>query len=93
MSEHHLERAALRHAFHRDPEPGFQERRAKAKVAADTSRQGSAAGCFLLMGNGTDSPHGRPRHAADDDFNDAPLPHEAAFRAAPVRDRLPARKD
>ncbi|MCV2864582.1 amidohydrolase [Defluviimonas sp. WL0075] len=50
-------------------------------------------GCFLLMGNGTEGPHGQPLHAADYDFNDALLPIGAAFWAALVRDRLPARKD
>ncbi|MGB3148969.1 MAG: amidohydrolase [Paracoccaceae bacterium] len=50
-------------------------------------------GCFLLMGNGTEGPHGQPLHAADYDFNDALLPMGAAFWAALVRDRLPARQD
>ena len=50
-------------------------------------------GCFLLLGNGTDGAHGQPLHAADYDFNDALLPIGAAFWAALVRDRLPARKD
>ncbi len=46
-------------------------------------------GCFLLLGNGTDGPHGQPLHAADYDFNDALLPIGAGFWAALVRDRLP----
>ncbi|WP_306116112.1 MULTISPECIES: amidohydrolase [unclassified Roseovarius] len=46
-------------------------------------------GCFLLLGNGTDGPHGQPLHAADYDFNDDLLPIGAAFWAALVRDRLP----
>ncbi|MEO3413757.1 amidohydrolase [Roseovarius sp. CAU 1744] len=46
-------------------------------------------GCFLLLGNGTDGPHGQPLHASDYDFNDALLPIGAAFWAALVRDRLP----
>ncbi|WP_347310776.1 amidohydrolase [Defluviimonas sp. SAOS-178_SWC] len=50
-------------------------------------------GCFLLMGNGTEGPHGQPLHAADYDFNDALLPIGAAFWSALVKDRLPARKD
>ncbi|MDI3338358.1 amidohydrolase [Defluviimonas aestuarii] len=50
-------------------------------------------GCFLLMGNGTEGPHGQPLHAADYDFNDALLPIGAAFWTELVRDRLPARKD
>ena len=50
-------------------------------------------GCFLLMGNGTAGAHGQPLHAADYDFNDAALPLGAAFWAALVRDRLPARKN
>lgn len=50
-------------------------------------------GCFLLMGNGETGPHGQPLHAADYDFNDALLPLGAAFWAALVRDRIPARQD
>lgn len=50
-------------------------------------------GCFLLLGNGTEGPHGQPLHAADYDFNDALLPIGAAFWAELVRDRLPARQD
>ncbi|MGB3315811.1 MAG: amidohydrolase [Albidovulum sp.] len=50
-------------------------------------------GCFLLMGNGTEGANGQPLHAADYDFNDALLPMGAAFWAALVRDRLPARQD
>jgi amidohydrolase len=50
-------------------------------------------GCFLLMGNGTEGAHGQPLHAADYDFNDAILTAGAAFWAALVRDRLPARQD
>lgn len=46
-------------------------------------------GCFLLLGNGTEGPHGQPLHAADYDFNDALLPIGAAFWAQLVRDRLP----
>ena len=50
-------------------------------------------GCFLLLGNGTEGAHGQPLHAADYDFNDALLPIGAAFWAALVRDRLPAKED
>lgn len=50
-------------------------------------------GCLLLLGNGTEGPHGQPLHAADYDFNDALLPLGAAFWTELVRDRLPARKD
>jgi len=46
-------------------------------------------GCFLLLGNGTQGPHGRPLHAADYDFNDALLPIGAGLWGALVRDRLP----
>ena len=46
-------------------------------------------GCFLLLGNGEDGPHGQPLHASDYDFNDALLPVGAAFWTALVRDRLP----
>ena len=50
-------------------------------------------GCFLLLGNGEDGPHGQPLHASNYDFNDALLPIGASFWAALVRDRLPARQD
>lgn len=50
-------------------------------------------GCFLLMGNGMEGPHGQPLHAADYDFNDALLPIGAAFWAALVQGRLPTRQD
>ncbi len=50
-------------------------------------------GCFLLLGNGTEGPHGQPLHAANYDFNDALLPIGSDFWAALVRDRLPARTD
>ncbi|MEP3945102.1 amidohydrolase [Ascidiaceihabitans sp.] len=49
-------------------------------------------GCFLLLGNGENGPHGQPLHAADYDFNDALLPIGAAFWAQLVRDRLPTRE-
>lgn len=48
-------------------------------------------GCFLLMGNGEDGPHGQPLHADDYDFNDALLPIGAEFWVQLVRDRLPTR--
>ncbi len=50
-------------------------------------------GCFLLLGNGEEGSNGQPLHAADYDFNDALLPIGAAFWAALVRDRLPARQE
>ncbi|NSY40955.1 amidohydrolase [Leisingera sp. ANG59] len=50
-------------------------------------------GCFLLLGNGEEGPHGQPLHAADYDFNDALLPIGAEFWVQLVRDRLPAGKD
>ncbi|QDI74653.1 MULTISPECIES: amidohydrolase [Leisingera] len=50
-------------------------------------------GCFLLLGNGEDGPHGQPLHAADYDFNDALLPIGAEVWVQLVRDRLPAGKD
>ncbi|AHD01908.1 amidohydrolase [Leisingera methylohalidivorans] len=50
-------------------------------------------GCFLLLGNGEDGPHGKPLHAADYDFNDALLPVGAEFWVQLVRDRLPEGKD
>ena len=49
-------------------------------------------GCFLLLGNGIEGPHGQPLHATDYDFNDALLPIGAAFWAALVRDRLSTRE-
>ncbi|MEP4195669.1 MAG: amidohydrolase [Aliishimia sp.] len=49
-------------------------------------------GCFLLLGNGENGPHGQPLHAADYDFNDALLPIGAALWAGLVRDRLPTRE-
>ena len=48
-------------------------------------------GCFLLLGNGEAGANGQPLHSSDYDFNDALLPVGAAFWAALVRDRLPAR--
>lgn len=50
-------------------------------------------GCFLLMGNGTDGPHGQPLHSSDYDFNDDLLPIGAEFWTKLVQDRLPPRKD
>ena len=47
-------------------------------------------GCFLLLGNGEDGPHGQPLHSSDYDFNDALLPIGASLWTALVRDRLPA---
>ncbi|SHJ09884.1 hippurate hydrolase [Shimia gijangensis] len=49
-------------------------------------------GCFLMLGNGIDGPHGRPLHASDYDFNDALLTKGADFWVTLVRDRLPAGK-
>ena len=46
-------------------------------------------GCFLLLGNGEDGPHGQPLHASDYDFNDAILPIGAFYWTQLVRDRLP----
>ena len=46
-------------------------------------------GCFMLLGNGTDGPNGRPLHSADYDFNDQLLPIGAAFWTQLVTDRLP----
>jgi hippurate hydrolase len=45
-------------------------------------------GCFLLLGNGEDGPHGQPLHASDYDFNDAVLTTGSAFWAQLVSDRL-----
>ncbi|WP_281955765.1 amidohydrolase [Pseudophaeobacter arcticus] len=50
-------------------------------------------GCFLLMGNGEDGPHGQPLHSSDYDFNDALLPIGAAFWTQLVQDRLPLREN
>lgn len=49
-------------------------------------------GCFLMLGNGTDGPHGRPLHSSDYDFNDALLSKGADFWVSLVRDRLPKGK-
>ena len=49
-------------------------------------------GCFLLLGNGEEGPHGQPLHASDYDFNDALLPIGAGFWQSLVRDRLPLAK-
>ena len=49
-------------------------------------------GCFLLLGNGEDGPHGQPLHASNYDFNDALLPVGANFWANLARDRLPVRE-
>ena len=46
-------------------------------------------GCFMLLGNGTDGPNGRPLHSADYDFNDQLLPIGAAFWTQLVTERLP----
>lgn len=46
-------------------------------------------GCFLLLGNGVNGPHGQPLHSSDYDFNDALLPVGASLWTALVRDRLP----
>lgn len=48
-------------------------------------------GCFLLLGNGEDGPHGQPLHSSDYDFNDALLPIGASLWTALVRDRLPVK--
>ena len=48
-------------------------------------------GCFFLLGNGTDGPHGQALHRSNYDFNDALLPVGANLWAALVRDRLPKR--
>ena len=50
-------------------------------------------GCFLMLGNGQDGPHGQPLHASDYDFNDALLPIGVAFWTELVRDRLPLRSE
>ncbi len=49
-------------------------------------------GCFLLLGNGENGPHGQPLHASNYDFNDALLPIGANFWANLARDRLPLRE-
>lgn len=49
-------------------------------------------GCFLLLGNGEDGPHGQPLHSDTYDFNDALLPIGSDLWAELVRDRLPSRK-
>ena len=49
-------------------------------------------GCFLLLGNGENGPHGQPLHSDTYDFNDALLPIGSDLWAELVRDRLPSRK-
>ncbi|XDZ66987.1 amidohydrolase [Alphaproteobacteria bacterium LSUCC0684] len=46
-------------------------------------------GCFLLLGNGEEGPHGQPLHASDYDFNDELLTIGPGFWQELVRDRLP----
>ena len=46
-------------------------------------------GCFLLLGNGEEGPHGQPLHSDDYDFNDALLPIGAGLWAALARNCLP----
>ncbi len=48
-------------------------------------------GCFLLLGNGEEGPHGKPLHSSDYDFNDALIPIGAGLWRDLVRDRLPIR--
>ena len=48
-------------------------------------------GCFLLLGNGEDGPHGQPLHSSDYDFNDALLPIGASLWTGLARDRLPTK--
>lgn len=50
-------------------------------------------GCFLLLGNGEQGPHGKPLHASDYDFNDDLLQIGAELWAALVRDRLPHKSE
>ena len=50
-------------------------------------------GCFLLLGNGTEGPNGKPLHSDDYDFNDALLPIGVSFWTELVRDRLPAKTE
>ena len=45
-------------------------------------------GCFLLIGNGTEGPFGRPLHSADYDFNDEVLPIGARLWSELVKTRL-----
>lgn len=46
-------------------------------------------GCFLLLGNGVDGPHGQPLHADTYDFNDALIPLGVDLWVHLVQDRLP----
>lgn len=50
-------------------------------------------GCFLLLGNGTEGPNGKPLHSDDFDFNDALLPIGVSFWTELVRDRLPTKTE
>jgi Metal-dependent amidase/aminoacylase/carboxypeptidase len=45
-------------------------------------------GCFFLLGNGTQGPHGQPLHSSDYDFNDDLIAIGARLWARIVRDRM-----
>ena len=45
-------------------------------------------GCFVLLGNGSDGPHGRSLHHASYDFNDAAIPYGIDYWCRLVRGRL-----
>jgi amidohydrolase len=45
-------------------------------------------GCFVLMGNGTDGPHGYPLHSANYDFNDDALVAGSSFWVTLVQQQL-----
>ena len=45
--------------------------------------------CFILMGNGSDGPHGQPLHSSDYDFNDKGLIIGSCFWVRLVCERLP----
>ena len=45
-------------------------------------------GCFLLLGNGENGPHGQPLHSSDYDFNDEVLTTGSAFWVQLVAERL-----
>ncbi len=89
---------ALRHAFHRDPELGFQVKRPRSWVATSL-RDGGGNRAIGLHADMDALPiceagtrEAGPLHAADYDFDDALPPIAAPFWIQQVRNHLPVRK-
>jgi len=86
----------FRRDMHRHPEPGFEETRTAAKIAAILQSLGievheglGGTGVVGVLRNGTAYPHSQPLHTSDYDFNDDGLTYGAAFWARLVSERLP----